>query len=85
MSYARLHDVTVRFDDRLVLREAFFRLQKGDRVGLIGRNGAGKTTLLTLILAEAGLGGETPLYPSEGKVEVSPGVAGRLLLAVLLA
>lgn len=76
MNFVRLHNVSVRFDDRPVLKEAFFRLQKGDRVGLIGRNGAGKTTLLRLILAEAGLLGEdnTPLVPDEGKVEVASGI-----------
>ena len=74
MSLVRLNNVTVRFGDRPVLREAHFRLQKGDRVGLIGRNGAGKTTLLKLVLAEAGMGGDEPLHPDEGQVDVAPGV-----------
>jgi ATPase subunit of ABC transporter with duplicated ATPase domains len=74
MSLVRLQNVTVRFEERLVLREVFFRLQKGDRIGFVGRNGAGKTTLLKLILAEAGLGGEEPVLPTEGKVEITPGV-----------
>jgi ATP-binding cassette subfamily F protein 3 len=74
MNLLRLHNVTVRFDDRPVLREAFFRLQNGERVGLIGRNGSGKTTLLKLALSAAGLGGEEPLLPTEGKVEVASGV-----------
>jgi ATP-binding cassette subfamily F protein 3 len=78
MNLVRLHNVSVRYEDHLVLREAFFRLQKGDRVGLIGRNGAGKTTLIKLVLAEAGLVGddaaEPPLRPAEGKVEVATGV-----------
>jgi ATP-binding cassette subfamily F protein 3 len=74
MSLVRIHNVTVRFEDRPVLREAFFRLQKGDRVGLIGRNGSGKTTLLRLILGQAGLAGDDPLLPAEGRVEVTAGV-----------
>jgi ATP-binding cassette subfamily F protein 3 len=75
MSLVRVHNVSVRFEDRPVLREAFFRLQKGDRVGLIGRNGSGKTTLLKLILAAAGLVPEhEALHPAEGKVEVTAGV-----------
>jgi ATP-binding cassette subfamily F protein 3 len=74
MSLVRLNDVTVRFDDRLVLREVFFRLQKGDRVGLIGRNGAGKTTLLKLILAQVGHGSASEMPPIDGKVAVAPGV-----------
>ncbi len=49
-----------------VLREVYFKLDRGDRVGLIGKNGAGKTTVLKLIL-----GLETP---SEGTVEIDDGV-----------
>jgi len=39
MSLIRFNDVAVRFEGNQVLREAFFRLEAGDRVGLIGRNG----------------------------------------------
>ncbi len=71
----RVHDVTVRFDDRVVLKDAFFKMQKGDCVGLIGRNGSGKTTLLRLLLGEAGLlGDEGAALPYEGKVEVAKGL-----------
>lgn len=52
MSLIRLNDVEVRFENRPVLREAFFRLETGDRVGLIGRNGSGKSTLLKLVLEQ---------------------------------
>jgi ATPase subunit of ABC transporter with duplicated ATPase domains len=52
MSLIRLNDVHVRFENTPVLREAFFRLETGDRVGLIGRNGSGKTTLIKLILGQ---------------------------------
>ncbi len=41
MSLVRLRDVSVQFDDTPVLREAVFRLERGDRVGLIGKNGSG--------------------------------------------
>ena len=50
MSLIRLQDVSVRFDNTQILREAFFRLEAGDRVGLIGKNGSGKTTILKLVL-----------------------------------
>jgi ATPase subunit of ABC transporter with duplicated ATPase domains len=52
MSLIRLNDVHLRFENTPVLREAFFRLEPGDRVGLIGRNGSGKTTLIKLILGQ---------------------------------
>lgn len=66
MSLVRLHDVSVVFDRNTVLREAFFRLEPGDRVGLIGKNGSGKSTLLKLVLDQ--------LPPTGGTVTVEDGV-----------
>ena len=39
MSLIRLNDVSMDYDGRPVLKEAFLKLRKGDRVGLIGKNG----------------------------------------------
>src|SRR5260221_7170407 len=50
MSLVRIKGVTKSFGQRLVLREIFFRMGEGERVGLIGPNGSGKTTLLNLLL-----------------------------------
>ncbi len=66
MSLIRLHNVTMKYEDHLVLRSVFFKIQPGERVGLIGKNGTGKTTILKLILGEA--------EPNEGKVEFEPGL-----------
>ena len=74
MSLIRVQNVTMRYDDRLVLREVNFRLQKGDQVGFIGQNGAGKTTLLKLILAQVGHASAEEITPTEGKVDMTPGV-----------
>ena len=52
MSLIRLNDVSVSFEKTQILREAFFRLEPKDRVGLIGKNGSGKSTLLKLILEQ---------------------------------
>lgn len=65
MSLIRFNDVSVRFEGRPVLREAFLRLDARDRVGLIGRNGSGKTTLLKLILDQ--------IEPDEGTIAVEQG------------
>ena len=39
------HSVALRIGARELLHEASFRIDKGMRIGLVGRNGAGKTTL----------------------------------------
>ncbi|MFT5585084.1 MAG: ATPase subunit of ABC transporter with duplicated ATPase domains [Cognaticolwellia sp.] len=66
MSLVRLNDVSVVFENNQVLREAFFRLEPGDRVGLIGKNGSGKSTLLKLVLDQ--------LEPTTGTVTVQDDV-----------
>jgi len=51
-----------RFGGRAVLSGVDFRLQRGDRVGIVGANGVGKTTFLRLLLGE--------LPPDAGNVVV---------------
>ena len=43
-------DLELRVGARLLMDEVSFRVDRGDKVGLVGRNGAGKTTL-TKVLA----------------------------------
>lgn len=66
MSLIRLNNVSKYYDDLPVLREVYFHLDEGDRVGLIGKNGAGKTTLLKLILGQEA--------PTEGEVALDQGL-----------
>jgi ABC transport system ATP-binding/permease protein len=55
-----LHNVGKRYDDRWVLRNVSYRLQRDARIGIVGPNGSGKTTLLRLIAGR--------IDPDEGKV-----------------
>ena len=63
---AELENVGKRFataaGEKVVVRDFSCRIQRGDKVGLIGANGTGKTTLLRLILGE--------LQPDAGKVQL---------------
>ena len=45
-------NLELRAGARLLMDDVDFRVQKGDKVGLVGRNGAGKTTM-TRVLAGA--------------------------------
>ncbi|WP_343949236.1 ABC-F family ATP-binding cassette domain-containing protein [Nonomuraea longicatena] len=47
-------DIELRAGARLLIENATFRVNPGDKIGLVGRNGAGKTTL-TKVLAGEGL------------------------------
>ena len=49
---AELEDVSKGYEGRVLIDRFTTRLQRGDKVGLIGPNGCGKTTLLKLILGE---------------------------------
>ena len=66
MSLIRLQNVSLSFESNVILRDVFFRLSKGDRIGLLGKNGSGKTSLLKLILGQA--------EPSAGTVAIDQGL-----------
>ncbi|WP_152287129.1 ABC-F family ATP-binding cassette domain-containing protein [Flavicella marina] len=44
-----VHNLTVSFAGEDLFSEITFKLEKGNRVGLVGKNGAGKSTLLKVI------------------------------------
>ncbi|WP_157156147.1 MULTISPECIES: ABC-F family ATP-binding cassette domain-containing protein [unclassified Diaminobutyricimonas] len=47
-----VHDLEIRVGARLLMEGVSFRVDKGDKVGLVGRNGAGKTTLTKTLAGE---------------------------------
>lgn len=49
MSFIEIKNVTKRFDDKLVLDNISFEVEKGEIFGLIGPNGAGKSTLINIM------------------------------------
>ncbi len=59
---AALEHVDKRFGATTVVRDFSCRIQRGDKVGVIGPNGCGKTTLLRLILGD--------LSPDRGSVHL---------------
>ena len=60
---AGLQNVTFEFGARIIVEDATWHIQPGERIGLIGYNGTGKSTLLKLLVGE--------YSPSAGTVERS--------------
>ncbi len=64
-------NVTKRFGERTIIRNFSLRIQRGDRIGVVGANGAGKTTLLKLLTGE--------LEPDEGTVTLAKTLQGVMI------
>ncbi|HZV08672.1 MAG TPA: ATP-binding cassette domain-containing protein, partial [Novosphingobium sp.] len=60
--------VTKRFGDRTIIRDFSLRIQRGDRIGLVGGNGTGKTTLLKMLTGD--------MDPDEGTVTLAKTLNG---------
>ena len=58
-------------DKRTVIRDFTLRIQRGDRIGVVGANGAGKTTLLKLLTGE--------MEPDEGSVTLAKTLSGVMI------
>lgn len=61
-------NVTKRYGERTVIKDFTLRIQRGDRIGIVGANGAGKTTLLKLLTGE--------IAPDEGEVALAKTLNG---------
>lgn len=55
-------------DKRTIIKDFSLRIQRGDRIGLVGANGAGKTTLLKMLTGE--------LEPDTGSVNLAKTLNG---------
>jgi ABC transport system ATP-binding/permease protein len=68
--------VTKRFraadgQERTIIKDFSLRIQRGDRIGLVGANGSGKTTLLKLLTGE--------LAPDSGEVTLAKTLQGVMI------
>ena len=63
-----VHNLSVAFGGEYLFEEISFRLNGGDRVGLIGKNGAGKSTLLKLLVKDMSL--DTGVIAMEKDVKI---------------
>ncbi|MHB1234142.1 MAG: ABC-F family ATP-binding cassette domain-containing protein [Microbacteriaceae bacterium] len=47
-----VRDLEIRVGARTLMEDVTFRVERGDKIGLVGRNGAGKTTLTKILSGE---------------------------------
>ena len=57
--------------ERTIIRDFSLRIQRGDRIGIVGANGAGKTTLLKMLTGE--------LQPDSGTVDIAKTLTGVMI------
>ena len=65
------HKVNKKFGDRTIIKDFSLRIQRGDRIGLVGANGSGKTILLKLLTGE--------LPPDSGTVTLAKTLHGVMI------
>ncbi len=63
--------VSKSFGDRKIIRDFTLRIQRGDRIGIVGANGTGKTTLIRMLTGE--------MAPDEGKITLSKTLTGIII------
>jgi ATP-binding cassette subfamily F protein uup len=63
--------VSKSFGENRVIRDFSLRIQRGDRIGIVGANGAGKTTLLKLLTGE--------MQPDSGTITISKKLSGVMI------
>ena len=66
MSLVNIIGLSLSFADREIFKNVGFRIEAGDRIGLVGPNGSGKTTLLKIITGE--------IVPDSGEIRATKGV-----------
>jgi ABC transport system ATP-binding/permease protein len=63
--------VSKSFGERTIIKDFTLRVQRGDRIGIVGANGAGKTTLLKLMTGE--------LEPDSGSITLAKSLDGIII------
>lgn len=70
MSILEVEGLSMSFDDKQLYKDASFRLNKEDHMGIIGQNGAGKSTLIKILTGSK--------LPDEGRIKWQRGRQNRL-------
>jgi len=65
-----LSNIEKNYGDQVLFTGTGFQIQKGERIGLMGRNGSGKTTLFRLIAGEEYLDGGEIVSPKNYRIGI---------------
>ena len=68
-------NISKTYDGRAVIKDFSLRIQRGDRIGIVGGNGEGKTTLLKMLTGELA----PDIGPNAGKVTRSNKLSGVMI------
>ncbi len=71
MALVTIRELSIGFHGPLLLEKISCQIQRGQRVGLLGRNGAGKSTLLRILCGQ--------VEPDDGEVVLAVGTRASLL------
>ena len=61
-----INNLSLYFGGQDIFKDISFMVNKGDKIGLVGKNGAGKSTLLKLLASE--------INPKSGNISVPKGL-----------
>ena len=64
-------NISKSYGDRTIIKPFSLRIQRGDRIGIVGANGAGKTTLLKMLTGE--------MQPDSGTVDIAKTLTGVMI------
>ncbi|PNQ73528.1 elongation factor 3 [Erythrobacter sp. SAORIC-644] len=70
-SVIAVQDITKSYGEKTIIKPFSLRIQRGDRIGIVGANGAGKTTLLKMLTGE--------LEPDSGTVDIAKTLTGVMI------
>ena len=62
-----IHELSISFQGEFLFEDITFRLNAGDRVGLVGKNGAGKSTMLKILSGD--------MEPDKGQIAIEKEVS----------
>ncbi|MGB4709032.1 MAG: ATP-binding cassette domain-containing protein [Fuerstiella sp.] len=64
MALLSLNNISFAYSHPALMKDATLHIERGERIGLVGRNGAGKSTLMKLI--------DGQLAPDDGNIAIAP-------------